>query len=368
MSLTLHRIGERIWFIATEKGMVAEIYLDYHNQVDEVVLYADAIDDDRLSVLQLALWHGNAFVRDRTTSAMGGLLCVNRRNPDLSPSDSYRLMSFKLVPDEIRALNKDLIAQHLRDLGVEVVTVKYLTALAATEQAVREVGVPSLRFKVIPQQLSFRNEHVLEFEVNGPQRFMFWKWLETPADEGYHLVPPYHPVMTDGEPVGGVNGATDAYLGNKAIHSIYCPKAAQHDRRARNFGSSWNHLNHPFCATGRSFRLAISSTKVRSQEGIEELIKVLQGALNMGSTYIRINQGFRPPLKRACNRLNELGRSDEAERLRQNSSRGSEPSCVWEYRTLEREGVLAQAHVPSWVVDEGWLETYRTADVGPTMY
>lgn len=368
MSLTPRQVGNSLWYIVNDNVLVAEIHLDHFHQVDEVVLYNSVSEEVQLSILRLSLWHGSAFVRDRTTSAMGGLMRVNRSNPDIGPLESARLMSFDLVPEEANKLDRDEIIKHLHHLGIDIINAQYGFARKAIEHAVRNVGVPNLRFKIIPQRMNFRNEIVLEFEVNKPHRFMFWKWVSAPADERYHLVPPYHPVMTDGEPVGGVNGSTDAYLGMKAIRAIYCPKAAQYDRHGKNFGSSWNHLNHPFCATGRSFRVRISATKVRSLEGSTELTNLLRAALNMGNAYIRISGGFRPPLKMAYNRLNELGRRDEAEQLRQNNNRGSEPSCVWEYRTLEREGVLAQAHVLSWVADEGWLEIYRTADVGPTMY
>ena len=43
------------------------------------------------------------------------------------------------------------------------------------------------------------------------------------------------------------------------------------------------------------------------------------------------------------------------------STRGSEHSCVWEYRTLQREGRLAGAFVPAWFHRENWLGKYENA-------
>ncbi len=41
------------------------------------------------------------------------------------------------------------------------------------------------------------------------------------------------------------------------------------------------------------------------------------------------------------------------------SARGSENDVVWQYLTLQQEGLLEDATIPSWFLEEGWLEIYE---------
>jgi hypothetical protein len=363
---------DRVWSVLKDKTLVAEIRLDYCNQVDEVVLCADSSDEIQMQVLRLAASHVQQFVKNRTVPF--GLMVAKYNNRDLTARDSYRLMDFGLIPAEIQKLDRDAILEGLGSLRVDVIVAVYQTAQEAIEDAVSRVGVPSLRYSLISQSMLFDNEVVLRLTVAKPSRFSFWRSEEVPTGRGWdlHVVPSYHPVMDGWKAVGMVNGATDAYISGRAVRSIYCPKAAQSDRHGRNFGSSWNHVKHPFYAFGRSMSIKLITTKMRSREGVEELIKLLRAALGQDKRYVEISGGFSAPMKCAHNRLLELNRPSpwpEAHRPRASHvARGSEEHCVWAYLTLKAEGTLDKSHVPDWFLKEGWLEIYEGAEVRPRIY
>ncbi|MDB5265130.1 MAG: hypothetical protein JWN64_701 [Parcubacteria group bacterium] len=373
MSFKLQLNGQ-VWIVSKGKKPVAEIHLDYLDQVDEIVLYADSSDNTQLSVLRLAASHAQQFVKNRRTPAMGGLMVAEYRNHNLTASDSRRLMDFGLIPDEIQKLDRETIVKHLRPIRVDVIVAVHKTADEALQAAVFQVGHPSLRYSLIPQRTIFDNEVGLQFTVAKPDRFIFWhsEWVPTHNDH-LHIVPSYHPVMNGWESVGMVNGDTDAYIRGNAVRSIYCPKAAQSDRHSNNnFGSSWKNVKHPFYATGRSMSVRLITTKLRSREGVEELVELLRAALGQGKRYVEISGGFRAPMKCAHNRLLELGQRSPWPQADHSGhghvARGSEEYCVWGYRTLEAEGTLEKAHVPPWFLQEGWLKIYEGAEVRPTLF
>ena len=363
MSLKLQR-NDSMWLVSKGKKPVAEIHLDYCDQLGEVVLYADSSDDTQLQVLRLAASHAQQFAKNRSVPVMGGLMVAEYRNRNLTAADSHRLMDFGLIPEQIQKLDRETIVKGLRPLQVDVIVAIHKTADEAIKAAVFQIGVPSLRYSLIPQRMIFNNEVALHFTVAKPERFIFWKSEDVPTGQVWdlHVVPSYHPVMNGWKAVGMVNGATDAYIRGNAVCSIYCPKAAQSDRHGRKFGTSWNHVKHPFFAVGRAMSIRLITTKVRSREGVEELTELLRAALGQSKQYVEINGGFRAPMKCAHNRLLEL------DRLRGQDLRGSEEHCVWAYRTLKAEGALDKAHVPSWFIKEGWLEIYEGAEVRPTLF
>ena len=178
--------------------------------------------------------------------------------------------------------------------------------------------------------------------------------------------------MSGRESVGLVNGGTDSYISGNAVRSIYCPEDAQALDSSNNFGTSWNHVKHPYYAKGQSFRVSLITTKVRSAEGMRELTKLLRAILGLGNEYLGISGGFHAPLKSDHNRLLEIGRRSpwpQAEYERGgNIARGSEQHCVWAHRVLKEEGQLEKAYVPLWFVDEGWLQIYEGAEVRHGLY
>jgi hypothetical protein len=368
MTLKLKRTG-RVWIVSNGTTPVAEIYLDYLDQLDEIVLYADSSEEIQLQVLRLAASHAQQFVKNRMVPAMGGLMVAEYRNHNLTATDSHRLMDFGLIPEHIQLLDRETIVKELRPLRVDVIVAIHKTADEAIKAAVLDAGVSSLRYGLIPQSMTFNSEIVLWFTVAKPERFTFWNCVSV---WDMYVVPSYHPVMNDWKAVGMVNGSTDAYLRGNAVLSVHCPKAAQSNRHGKSFGSGWDHVKHPFYAVGRSMSICLITTKVRSREGVEELTEFLRAALGQNNLYVNINGGFRAPMECAHNRLLKLNRPSPYPRADYSRSghvaRGSEEHCVWAYRTLKAEGVLEQSHVPTWFIHEGWLEIYEGAEVSPTLF
>lgn len=97
--------------------------------------------------------------------------------------------------------------------------------------------------------------------------------------------------------------------------------------------------------------MQVNEHHVRTADGVKELAAYLRAALRLDSRYVAVSGGFNPPLRHPSNYLG----------IRYASLRGSEHSCVWEYRVLEREGSLGGAFVPQWLHSEGWLAKYEHA-------
>jgi hypothetical protein len=368
------RHNDRLWLALQGDIQVAEIYLDHRDQVDEVVLYAETSEELQLDILRLAASHVMQFVKYRINSVFGGLMTAEYSNKNLTSMDSSRLMNFAMIPEEIVAIDRNSIVREFRSLSIEIIIAVHKTANEAIEVAVSQAGIKSLRHKVVPKRTIFDNEMTLEFFAGRNRNFSFWRSESFPTNKEHelHIVPDYHPVMKEWEAVGMVNGATDAYIRGETVKSLYCPKQARVNTDTEGFGSSWNHVKHPYRASGHSFMLCLSTTKVRSAAGTQELMQLLRASLSLDEKYIEISGGFSAPLKCAHNRLLELGRKSPYPRANYsrggNIARGSEEHCVWAYRTLEQEGELAKAHVPSWFIQEDWLGIYETAKVLHGLY
>lgn len=368
----------QLWTIQDKKpASVAEIYLDYEDQVNQVVLNTNASENDQLQVLRLVAHHTQKYVKNRSYPVMGGLMTHKCRNTDLSCEDSRRLMDFTLITEEIGKLSREEIIEGLKSIHIDVISAIHPTAVEAIKAAVVSVDVKSLSFQIIPRPMSlFVNELDVRFEVKKPNQFKFWKNESKPSkvcnDWDLHIVPSYHPVMNDWQDVGMVNGDTDAYIRGSAIRSIYCPETARSKTGKELLESTFTHVNHPYKAVGRFVTIRVISTYLRSMEGIGQLTEFLRGALNLNKKYISISGGFRAPLKCGHNRLLELNRTSPWSKADYSSrgyvARGSEQHCVWAYRVLAEEGVLDKSHVPSWFTKEGWLEIYKGAKMQPGLY
>ncbi|KKR37739.1 MAG: hypothetical protein UT69_C0002G0001, partial [Candidatus Yanofskybacteria bacterium GW2011_GWE1_40_10] len=317
--------------------------------------------------------HVRQYVRHRTASAFGGLMVAEHRNHNLTRDDSDRFMDFSTIPSEIQEMNRETLTRGLRELHISVFAAVHRRAEDAISAAIEQVGVAGLKYEVIPQRMIFDTELMVRFTVEEPNSFTFWHSQSRPGG-GFdlYIVPAYHPVMNGKESVGMVNGATDAYIRGNAVRSIYCPEDAQATDPSKNFGTSWNHVKHPFYATGRSMAVKLITTKVRSAESMEELTQLLRAALGLDNKYVDISGGFNAPLKCGYNRIVELGiRSPypQAEYRRGgNITRGSEQHCVWSYRVLKEEGQLEKAYIPSWFIKEGWLKIYEGAEERHGLY
>lgn len=257
-------------------------------------------------------------------------------------------------------------AQRLGDYGVKVMDLVLATVEDAVAAALDVVKVPSLRFELGARRIGGDLE--LHLRVGREHRFEFWKACDSPrvgANEMWRLdiTPAYHPCMTEGDYRDLINGDTDCLIGGTSVRYVECPRASMATREdGRRSSTSWSHVKHPYCAVGRRLTVRVDPNVVRTARGIADLVLFLRCALRLDG-YIAVSGGFRPPLRSPHNRLIDLGRGRPW-----GECRGSEASAVWQYRTLEREGVLAGSIVPKWLHSERWLETYAGAEVKHGLY
>jgi len=106
-------------------------------------------------------------------------------------------------------------------------------------------------------------------------------------------------------------------------------------------------------------RNTINPVLCLSEQGYQRLRDLLYAALNQGDSYVAVSGGFRSPYDHVGNVLRRKGIKSPAPRFGAYDYRGSEQDCVWEYQTLEAEGQLAGAIIPSWLKREGWLDIYK---------
>lgn len=374
-NLRLTRINDSLWLITTSQtdAVVAEIHLDPWNQVDEVVLHADSSEEIQLEVLRLAFSHAKQYVRHRISPAFGDLAIVEHGNHELTREDSDLFMNFSAIPPEIKEMDRETIVNEFNAMWVSITVAVHRQVAEAIHAIVCQVGIEDLGYEVVPQKMVFHDEKMVRFSVKEPGSFTFWTSEMKPSGGSFdlHIIPSYHPIMSGQESVGLVNGDTDAYISGHAVKSIYCPEDAQAIRDS--FGATWEHVNHPFRATGRTVKMCLVTTKIRSAEGVNELTQLLRAALGLDKKYVAISGGFQAPLICPENRLSELGRRSpwpeaDYERSSGNKVRGSEGHCVWAYQILKEEGKLDGSFVPPWFIKEGWLQIYEGAEVRPGLY
>lgn len=243
-------------------------------------------------------------------------------------------------------------ASLLKEWGVQVLDLVYTTSAEAIEAAVALAGVPGLRATL--GDIPWCDERKVRFRVGRANRFEFWKSVSLPEDPNsmwaLHLVPTYHPKVKGDKEHGLINGCTDCNIRDNTVRYVLCPRASMVDGVAHR-SSTWSHVKHPFAAVGRTLDMRVCEHNVRTSTGVAALAAYLRAALRLDDRYIGIGGGFHAPLEHPANYL----------RVPYTSCRGSEQACVWEYRTLQREGRLAGAFVPAWFHRENWLGKYENA-------
>jgi hypothetical protein len=165
-----------------------------------------------------------------------------------------------------------------------------------------------------------------------------------------HVVPNYHPRSKGYKAHALINGCTDCNIGDPTVRYVHCPLASVVQSPGFK-SSSWSHVRHPYVAVGRTLDMRINEHHVRTATGVQALAAYLRAALRLDGRYIGVSGGFHPPLRHPTNHVG----------IPYERCRGSEHMCVWEYRTLEREGMLADAFVPPWFYKEDWLGKYAGA-------
>jgi len=204
----------------------------------------------------------------------------------------------------------------------------------------------------------------VHFQVRGDQTFCFWKGVSNPNRPEFdlgnclHLIPVYHPIVAGAKAICAVNGYTGALIGQKngRVNSLDCPIQAA----VSQANYAWLRMKHPFKAEGDSFTAFWPPKHQLSDQDQAGLFGLLVAALNLDNSFVDIGGGFQPPLDYPSRVLEEKKIDSPYPGKRPDfPARGSEHSCVWEYLVLKREGVLEESFVPTWFLQEGWLDIYE---------
>ena len=240
----------------------------------------------------------------------------------------------------------------LKAHGIEVLDLDYETSAEAIAAAVALAGVPGLRATL--GEIPWCDERKVRFRVGRANRFEFWNSVDVPKDPNgmwaLHVVPAYHPKVTGAKEYSLINGNTDCNIRGNTVRYVMSPRASR-PREIESLSCTWAHVRHPFVGVGRSVDRRVCGHVVRTTAGVECLAAYRRAALRLDGRYIGVSGGFNPPLRYPSNHCG----------IPYKSTRGSEHSCVWEYRTLQREGHLAGAFVPPWFHRENWLGKYENA-------
>lgn len=336
-----------IIFVDNGDRAVGEIHFPYHAQIIRtVIFYGETTAQERLEVFKAVVSRiaESRLVYARWERDISGILDVKNKLDEIPYNE---------------------IVAALKRAKIDTVVAVHKTVEDALQTFMSEVGLDGLRYTQSPGRMG--DDIVLQFSVDKPNKFIFWNdQSPRPSMKNWdlHIVPHYHPVMNDEISIGMINGYTDAYIRGKAIRSVECPRASRVNRYEPNYQSCWNHIKHPFYAVGRAVTLHMSGTKMRSKEGVLELVNFLRATLGLdGSKYVSVNGGFRPPFTNPLNRLLQTESNSPYPRATDRMpARGSEDHCVWAYRTLEQEGVLDKAYIPPWFLTEKWLDIYEGAE------
>lgn len=357
--MKVEKLVKSYWMVTGKSKLLARIFLDMFHQVEYLVMFSADLKIQR-QIKELVLNHAYNYVKDRRYSCMGGLLIKCQTNRDLTENDSDYLMDFNLITEEIKKLDDVAIDAALKGT-VEVIQAKYESPARLVESVLKEIETEhGCKIKVdfpdtknineVLYRMFFQRDMVIRFTVASPLTFKFWKTVFYGYSDNAHLlhvVPHYHPEFKHLCHTGMVNGDTDAYIGQHefGIDSIYSPPESRLGRE-RSLFSSWSHLKHPFYAQGQSFEVKINTIKLISQEAYDCLKKILLASLNINDNFIVICGGFNPPYHYPV------------QAYTQSEIRGSEHSCVWEYRQLQEENALAGSIIPTWFLKEKWLQHY----------
>jgi len=355
---------KRVWHITSGKQVVADIYLDLWDQVEEVVVYEDGEQYLR-QIKELAVWHASQFVKNRNFSIMGGLMGSEVRNNDLTTTDSDNLMDFDSISEEIRNAPIEHIDSDLEQLAriVHAISMSYTDIVNRAIKIINERH--GIEVSAEHRETNFSDRVEIKFTADNAHEFTFWKCADNPRSEYFdlktelHIIPSYHPVLAGGEEVGMVNGDTDAFI-RHSDHGLMSIKSPLESRTKDGLiVGTWFNLKHPFYARGKSFYIDLQTRGCLSQEGLDNIIMLIEAALNIDNKYIGISGGFQSPYDYSPNLLQRKGvRFADISIDGRKDTRGSEQDCIFEYVTLKAEGKLEGSYIPEWFFTEGWPELY----------
>jgi hypothetical protein len=345
MNLTV-AIHDRSADVQRGEKKVATLVLDYRYQLKAVVIFPTATATEREQVLRLAGSHAARYVVNRERLAFGGLMIETSRNSRLTTYDSHALLSFEEVDEHVAETPVTDIEAGLKRLNVPVITAAYSTPTAALMAAFLDERLGGA-VAVANAAVDHSGDIDLEVAVTGEDaQFRFWHQVSMPSTPGgwaLNVVPAYHPVRDRRrDQVFLVNGDTDALLTGDAVRYIRSPEESWTAPPSGLFGT-WSYMKHPFYAAGRSFSLKVVPMHIMAAKGVEDLVKLLLGALEREGKYVAISGGFIAPDGTAP--VRHPGRQHGTERF-----------CAWALEVLSREGAGADAFVPEWARHHALIE------------
>jgi hypothetical protein len=359
MPITVAGTNKSGELVFTDRGKdVAQYYLDGWHQVDQIVILPGVSDKIALEALRMTARHAMYYVVYRDHS--NGILVVKRRGESsLRISLEVLINGQESLPPEVARWGIAELTKALKQMGVTVTRGAYSDLPAVLKAATTDKRLGArVRFR-IDRPFNYNELFYVNFMVAKPKRFRVWTALDRPRRGGdsLYIVPGYHPCMHGKRSDNLINGDTDALITGEAVRYVYAPKGSA---EGPDFMSgTWSQAKHPFYCAGQQITMGISATKSLSVEGYELIVSLLQACLEEGNNYLSVSGGFQGPLDYPGNVAHRLGVRTSSYR---GEARGSEGKCVWAYRTLENEGELGGAYVPSWFHSEGWLEAYARAD------
>lgn len=342
MELTKTDSGD--WMVERDGTLLARIFMDYLRQVQTLVLFtADPVERRKLK--ELFVSHAHRYIRHRTRSVLGGLLSRDERNLRLTDEHSDAMMIDGLVSNVIhKASDKDLDNSFVYPVSFVIGAFNALgdTLDHVVREVVRRTGVKV----TVTTSPAFSSDLIKIRFTASEDAFAFWNWAcfaEGNAEKMLYIVPAYHPKRLGHRSVGSTNEDTCAFLRGKAVRKAHPPKTVTSENQTDRLPAA---IPHPFVTRGSSFDIELSRPHGLSAEGVDELIELVLGALGFDGRYVSVIGSGRPPYPHPS------GLRDD------NSVRGSEHICVWQYRTLQAEGKLEGAIIPPWFFREDWLGKY----------
>lgn len=351
-------VAEKQWNVISNNTVIAQIHLDYNDQISKVVMMTND-EQLRRSVKELALSHAIQFIIQR--SPLPGELLALVPERELEEHTCENMMSFKMIPSGIAELSNEKLDQYLSGLAnvVEGMFDNLEAMLGSLLIDIQQnIGVLLGIRKV--QSVRWDEDHItVTFEIQDNHNFKIWKDADgAKSSWRLHFTAPYHPVMAGKKSLCLINGSTDAYIrgGEAGIYSVYSPEEAK--VKEKGSGTSWSYIKHPFYAEGKTLGVEISITLCLAKTGYQSLYNLLVAALNKGDKYVAVSGGFNSPYDHVGNVLSRKGIKSPAGRHGAYDYRGSEDDCVWEHEVLKAEGKLTGALVPDWFHREGWTEIF----------
>jgi hypothetical protein len=263
------------------------------------------------------------------------------------------------------------LRNELRHRNIAMVRVRYELLTEALAAVLSRVAQQYLSVRVIPHEFNYHDHIHLVFELHSKHEFSFWTCASLPDSviDDIYIVPKYHPVRNGKKGIHMINGDTDHRTHGYSIVSVQSPIEARTAIGEQRSPSTWAHMKHPFCASGKSVVVTVRSGLLRTEDGVRELSRFLRAALGTTEEYVEVCGGFSAPFKSAHNLLIEKGIPSPSPKKHFGQwTRGSEEYCVWAYRTLLAEGELEGAYIPNWFIEEGWLDIYKDAEDKPGCY